>query len=79
MATSALGRAAAPGVPTRPAEPTAAHGLSRFTRADARVSGGITDVMGVASTIDDALVGSDLTLGAKTALDVALESIDRLA
>ncbi|MFZ5477859.1 MAG: ATP-dependent 6-phosphofructokinase [Myxococcota bacterium] len=35
-------------------------------------------VVGVASTIDNDLVGSDLTLGVQTALDVALESIDRL-
>lgn len=35
-------------------------------------------VMGVASTIDNDLVGSDITLGAETALNVALESIDRL-
>jgi 6-phosphofructokinase 1 len=35
-------------------------------------------VVGVASTIDNDLVGSDITLGADTALNVALESIDRL-
>jgi 6-phosphofructokinase 1 len=35
-------------------------------------------VVGVASTIDNDLLGSDITLGADTALDVALESIDRL-
>lgn len=35
-------------------------------------------VVGVASTIDNDLVGSDLTIGATTAVDVALESIDRL-
>jgi 6-phosphofructokinase 1 len=35
-------------------------------------------VMGVASTIDNDLVGSDITLGVDTALNVALESIDRL-
>jgi 6-phosphofructokinase 1 len=35
-------------------------------------------VVGVASTIDNDLVGSDVTIGATTALDIALESIDRL-
>jgi 6-phosphofructokinase 1 len=35
-------------------------------------------VAGVASTIDNDLVGSDLTIGATTAVDVALESVDRL-
>jgi len=35
-------------------------------------------VVGIASTIDNDLVGSDTTIGAMTALDVALEAIDRL-
>ncbi|MHC5054109.1 MAG: ATP-dependent 6-phosphofructokinase [Planctomycetota bacterium] len=35
-------------------------------------------VVGVASTIDNDLMGSDPTIGVDTALDVALESIDRL-
>ena len=35
-------------------------------------------VAGVASTIDNDLAGSDVTLGATTALDIALEAIDRL-
>lgn len=35
-------------------------------------------VVGVASTIDNDLVGSDLTIGVDTALNVALEAIDRL-
>jgi 6-phosphofructokinase 1 len=35
-------------------------------------------VVGVASTIDNDLFGSDVTIGATTAVDVALESIDRL-
>lgn len=35
-------------------------------------------VVGVASTIDNDLVGSDLTIGVDTALNIALESIDRL-
>ena len=35
-------------------------------------------VVGVASTIDNDLAGSDVTLGATTALGIALESIDRL-
>jgi 6-phosphofructokinase 1 len=35
-------------------------------------------VVGVASTIDNDLVGSDITIGTTTAIDVALESIDRL-
>ncbi len=36
------------------------------------------DVVGVASTIDNDLVGSDVTLGVDTALNIALEAIDRL-
>ncbi|HRE47114.1 MAG TPA: 6-phosphofructokinase [Aggregatilineales bacterium] len=35
-------------------------------------------VNGVASTIDNDLVGSDITIGVDTALNIALESIDRL-
>ena len=35
-------------------------------------------VVGVASTIDNDLEGSDLTLGADTALNVALEAVDKL-
>jgi 6-phosphofructokinase 1 len=35
-------------------------------------------VAGVASTIDNDLVGSDITLGVDTALNIALEAIDRL-
>jgi 6-phosphofructokinase 1 len=35
-------------------------------------------VVGVASTIDNDLVGSDVTIGATSAIDVALESVDRL-
>jgi len=35
-------------------------------------------VVGVASTIDNDLVGSDLTIGVDTALNIALEAIDRL-
>ncbi len=35
-------------------------------------------VVGVASTIDNDLLGSDITIGVDTALDVALENIDRL-
>ena len=35
-------------------------------------------VVGVASTIDNDLFGSDITIGVNTALDVALEAIDRL-
>ena len=35
-------------------------------------------VVGIASTIDNDLVGSDMTLGVNTALNVALEAIDRL-
>ena len=35
-------------------------------------------VVGIASTIDNDLVGSDITLGATTALGIALEAIDRL-
>jgi 6-phosphofructokinase 1 len=35
-------------------------------------------VIGVASTIDNDLYGSDITIGCMTAIDVALEAIDRL-
>ncbi len=35
-------------------------------------------VVGVASTIDNDLYGSEITIGVDTALDVALEAIDRL-
>ncbi len=35
-------------------------------------------VVGVASTIDNDLVGSDITIGVDTALNTALESIDRI-
>jgi len=35
-------------------------------------------VVGVGSTIDNDLVGADVTIGATSALDVALEAIDRL-
>ncbi|MCJ7736662.1 MAG: ATP-dependent 6-phosphofructokinase, partial [Anaerolineae bacterium] len=35
-------------------------------------------VVGIASTIDNDLYGSDITLGVDTALDIALEAIDRL-
>jgi 6-phosphofructokinase 1 len=35
-------------------------------------------VIGVASTIDNDLTGTDISIGATTAIDVALESIDRL-
>lgn len=35
-------------------------------------------VVGVASTIDNDLVGADITIGATTALDVAVQAIDRL-
>ncbi len=35
-------------------------------------------VVGIASTIDNDLYGSDITIGANTALHVALEAIDRL-
>lgn len=35
-------------------------------------------VVGVASTIDNDLMGSDITIGVDTALNVALEAIDRL-
>jgi 6-phosphofructokinase 1 len=35
-------------------------------------------VVGVASTIDNDLCGSDITIGVDTALNIALEAIDRL-
>lgn len=35
-------------------------------------------VVGVASTIDNDLVGSDITIGVDTALNIAMEAIDRL-
>jgi 6-phosphofructokinase 1 len=45
-----------------------AHALSQLT----------FPVVGVASTIDNDLYGSDITLGVDTALNIALEAIDRL-
>ena len=36
------------------------------------------EVVGVASTIDNDLAGSDITIGVDTALNIALEAIDRL-
>ncbi len=36
------------------------------------------EVVGIASTIDNDLAGIDITLGVDTALDIALEAIDRL-
>jgi len=47
---------------------TGAHALSQL---GARV-------IGIGSTIDNDLVGADMTIGVDTALDVALEAIDRL-
>ena len=35
-------------------------------------------VVGVASTIDNDLVGADITIGATTAMDIAVQAIDRL-
>ncbi len=35
-------------------------------------------VVGIASTIDNDLVGSDISIGTTTALDIALEAVDRL-
>jgi 6-phosphofructokinase 1 len=35
-------------------------------------------VVGIASTIDNDLSGSDITIGVDTALNIALEAIDRL-
>lgn len=45
--------------------------------ADARFQLGFP-VVGVASTIDNDLAGSDITIGVDTALNIALEAIDRL-
>jgi 6-phosphofructokinase 1 len=39
---------------------------------------GVVAVVGVASTIDNDLFGSDVTIGVDTALNIALEAIDRL-
>lgn len=47
------------------------------TGAHALESRGVA-VVGVASTIDNDLAGSDVTIGSTTALDIALEAIDRL-
>jgi 6-phosphofructokinase 1 len=47
---------------------TGAHALSRLG----------FPLVGVASTIDNDLFGSDVTIGVDTALNIALESIDRL-
>lgn len=45
---------------------------------NAALSGHGFPVVGVASTIDNDLFGSDLTIGVDTALNIALESLDRL-
>jgi 6-phosphofructokinase 1 len=47
---------------------TGAHALSKMGFA----------VVGVASTIDNDLAGSDITIGVDTALNIALEALDRL-
>ena len=47
------------------------------TGADALFRMGLP-VIGVASTIDNDIVGFDVTIGATSAVDVALESVDRL-
>jgi 6-phosphofructokinase 1 len=47
---------------------TGAHALSQMG----------LEVVGVASTIDNDLLGSDVTIGVDTALNIALEAIDRL-
>jgi 6-phosphofructokinase 1 len=47
---------------------TGAHGLSQMG----------FPVIGVASTIDNDLYGTDISIGVDTALDIALEAIDRL-
>ncbi|CAG0966986.1 6-phosphofructokinase 1 [Planctomycetaceae bacterium] len=47
---------------------TGAHALSQLS----------FPVVGVASTIDNDLAGSDITIGVDTALNIALEAIDRL-
>ncbi len=47
-------------------------------RGAAALSSRGVEVLGVASTIDNDLPGSDATIGSTTALDVALEAIDRL-
>jgi len=46
-------------------------GAAALTRLGARV-------VGVASTIDNDLVGTDMSIGATTALDIAVQAIDRL-
>ena len=50
-------------------------GISRWTHALSRAG---LAVVGVASTIDNDLYGSDITIGVDTALNIALEAIDRL-
>jgi 6-phosphofructokinase 1 len=47
-------------------------------RACANLSSRFDAVVGVASTIDNDLCGTDLTIGVDTALNIALEAIDRL-
>jgi 6-phosphofructokinase 1 len=47
------------------------------TGSNALAQGGFP-VVGVASTIDNDLYGSDITIGVDTALNIALEAIDRL-
>lgn len=86
-----LGSSRCPAMKTDPGQRQAAEALARAGIGGLVVIGGDGSqqgafalsqkgvrVVGVASTIDNDLAGTDITIGATTAVDVALEAIDRL-
>ena len=86
-----LGSARSQEFKTRPGQLKAIRNLNRFDIESLVVIGGNGSqtgahalhllgfpVVGVASTIDNDLFGSDITIGVDTALNIALEAIDRL-
>ncbi|MHB0989418.1 MAG: 6-phosphofructokinase [Bellilinea sp.] len=86
-----LGSARSQEFKTRPGQLKAIRNLNRFDIESLVVIGGNGSqtgahalhllgfpVVGVASTIDNDLYGSDITIGVDTALNIALEAIDRL-
>lgn len=54
------------------------NGSQQGSEALQRDAGDRLAVIGIASTIDNDLVGTDITLGADTALNVALDAVDKL-
>lgn len=86
-----LGSARSPEFKTKPGQLKAIRSLNQFGIDGLVVIGGNGSqtgsyalhslgfpVVGVASTIDNDLYGSDITIGVDTALNIALEAIDRL-